>query len=529
MIFANMTLSNKDHHSVVASGFRLANYVRLGLGLLFSLAVLGSLTEEALKTYLIKSEILAVIILIALALIGIYLMRGNRTPGAYVRVAAVLDMTIVGLVMIAGAQDGGQTAYDMAIERNLYAVYLIFLVSSALVGSARLTFLLSIYGAILFATSVVLVHLSGFEFGKQNDAHNHIIGFSPFLSAASFIIVVGGIVSAGIRIQQRLSAIAAAGAAENQTLVDSLQEKKEKMATYAVELDRATHQFQSFIQETTGRIETQAAALEQANAVTEELTASSSQTAETVQSQSRGIEQMAGQSAELKKVISSITESNESLIESAGDALSSMDTVKSTVEGTTQTLGSLEEAFASVSKITGIMNEIAEKTNLLALNAAIEAARAGDSGRGFAVVADEVSKLADYTGQNVRQIATIVTESINTINTARKQSDEAVKQTTSQRERTRLTNQQVEKTTGLLQQQASILESFIKELETQRGKAADVLNGSREQIDGQKELAKTMESLDKEVTEINEASRDLVNGIKDISEQVSNLKELSSS
>ena len=238
---------------------------------------------------------------------------------------------------------------------------------------------------------------------------------------------------------------------------------------------------------------------------------------------------MAGQSAELKKVISSITDSNQNLIASAGDALSSMETVQATVEGTTETLSSLEEAFASVSKITGIMTEIAEKTNLLSLNAAIEAARAGDSGRGFAVVADEVSKLAEYTGQNVRQIANIVSESISTIDSARKQSDEAVKQTATQRDRTRLTNQQVEKTTGLLEQQASILESFIKELEVQRGKAADVLNGSREQIDGQKELAKTMESLDREITEINEASRGLISGIEDISRQVTNLKELSNS
>ncbi|MCB1167799.1 MAG: methyl-accepting chemotaxis protein, partial [Leptospiraceae bacterium] len=63
--------------------------------------------------------------------------------------------------------------------------------------------------------------------------------------------------------------------------------------------------------------------------------------------------------------------------------------------------------------------------------------------------------------------------------------------------------------------------------ESQKGKAAEVLNGSREQIDGQKELAKTMESLDREITEINEAARGLLTGIKDITEQASNLRSLS--
>ena len=64
----------------------------------------------------------------------------------------------------------------------------------------------------------------------------------------------------------------------------------------------------------------------------------------------------------------------------------------------------LDERARQIARITAVVKDLADQSNVLALNAAVEAARSGEHGKGFAVVAREIRTLADQSLQATSQV-----------------------------------------------------------------------------------------------------------------------------
>ncbi len=129
-----------------------------------------------------------------------------------------------------------------------------------------------------------------------------------------------------------------------------------------------------------------------------------------VESIQRSATNMSNQAEEINVAAHKVSESSDAGLKMVNKVGFSMKDIKAFANDTNKSIQVLTERSDEITRVLGIITDIAAQTNLLALNAAIEAAQAGDAGRGFAVVAEEIRKLAEDSRNSAQEIEKLITD-----------------------------------------------------------------------------------------------------------------------
>ncbi|NER33737.1 MAG: chemotaxis protein [Oscillatoria sp. SIO1A7] len=170
----------------------------------------------------------------------------------------------------------------------------------------------------------------------------------------------------------------------------------------------------------------------------------------------------------------------------------------------------LSEQTSQISRISGLVGNLANQTNMLALNAAVEANRAKEHGKGFAVVASEIRQLADRSKKSAEKIKDLVADIQGAINSTVLVTDESTKTVSSGVETTQGMIAAFQEVAGAIEelfasseqislsanQQATAIQQAIDAMSDLNRAAQETAGGIRQTKSGMEDLTQIAIGLD---------------------------------